>query len=333
MRTNLEKFIFIFVLMGIAFLGLHKDGGYGFWGGESASASPAQTLTTVAETVMPEARSTPGAANTPIRKDNIGSAQNVFVKKLDLPPPKVKAEIALVADLETGQIYYDKNSAKRWPMASISKLLSAEFALDQMQPDKRITITEQEFQITGGDLAKGLKVGEQYTLDDLIHAMLVFSSNEAAEAIASSFGRDDFIKGLNLLADNWGMADTYLSDPTGLAAANQSTARDLMISAQEIYRLRPEIFEMTRRPNIVLVELNSGKAQTFTNINTFAGVADFLGGKTGFTNEANGNLLSLFSFEKKPILVVVMGTPDRFGETRKFMDWFKKSYAIANTGS
>ena len=330
MKASLEKFVFLFVLMGIALLGLHKEDGRVFWGGEPASASPVQTAAVMTETVMPEAKSLPLAASTPIREKNTANLSPVFIKKLELPQPKIKAEVALLADLETGQVYYDKNSERRWPMASISKLLSAEFALDQIPADKRITITEQEFEITGGDLARGLRVSEQYTLEDLVHAMLIFSSNEAAEAIANSFGRDEFIKGLNLLAANWGMSETHLADPTGLSAANQSTARDLMIATQEIYQLRPEVLETTRQPNAILVELNSGKAQTFTNINSFAGDADFLGGKTGFTNDANGNLLSLFSFEKRPILVVVMGTPDRFGETQKLMDWFKKSHNLNN---
>jgi len=72
----------------------------------------------------------------------------------------------------------------------------------------------------------------------------------------------------------------------------------------------------------------SSRPVAFSNINHFAGQADFLGGKTGYTDDAGGNLLSLFSYQKRPVLVLVMGASDRFGETRRLLQWFKNSYNL-----
>ncbi|MFH0890546.1 MAG: serine hydrolase [Candidatus Liptonbacteria bacterium] len=329
MKANLEKFAFLFVLISIALLGMRGRGSTVSLGDQSDDISPVHAVTVVAETVLPEAKSSPITASVGMRERQAMGAADVFAAKASPAELKIKAEIAMIADLETGHVYFDKNSDRRWPIASISKLFTAEFALDQMSPDKRITITEQD-EVTGGDLTRGLQASEQYTLDDLVRAMLVFSSNEAAEAMAKSFGRDEFLRGLNLLVENWGMTETHLADPTGLSSANQSTGKDLIVAAQEIYRMHPEIFEATRRPSVILVELNSGQAKAFANINAFAGQADFLGGKTGFTNDASGNLLSLFSYEKRPIFVLVMGSSDRFSETEKLISWFRKNYVLAN---
>lgn len=327
----MEKFVLIFFLIGIAFLGADKKTDQVVLGREFADASSVKEVAAVSEAILPEARSMPVAAENITGPGSASEPADVFIKQKDVPEPKLKVEAALVADLETGKFYFEKNSSLRWPIASITKIFSAELAMDQMPLDRRIDLSGGKLTVSGGgDISKeSAKISEQYSLEDLIHAMLIFSSNDAAEAIAQSYGRSDFIQGLNLLAENWGLSDTHFSDPTGLSAGNQSTPKDLLAATREIRKRRPEIFETTRKQQIFLVELNSGKTQAFGNINEFAGKPDFLGGKTGFTNEANGNLLSLFEYGKRPVLVLVLGTGDRFGETKKLIDWFEKSYAPA----
>ena len=59
---------------------------------------------------------------------------------------------------------------------------------------------------------------------------------------------------------------------------------------------------------------------TAITTNEFAGTAAFLGGKTGYTDEAQGNLVSLFSMRGTPVVIVVLGSADRFGETRTLLD-------------
>ena len=59
---------------------------------------------------------------------------------------------------------------------------------------------------------------------------------------------------------------------------------------------------------------------------SIAGQAGFIGGKTGHTTEASGNLLSIFDYHNHPVLIVVMGTTDRFGDTTKLLSWFKSNF-------
>ncbi len=252
------------------------------------------------------------------------AGHSIFYRVSGEPPPETGAKVALVADLGSGEVFYGLNLARRWPLASITKLMTAEIVTKSGLLNQSTTITEAEFTIDGstGDL----KVGESYTLADLRTAMLVESNNEAAEALADSYGYDNFIRAMNAEAQNWGLNDTHFSDPVGLSAANQSTANDLLVFTRHIFSQYPEIFAMTRKTSASIRELNSKSRITVKNIDDFAGRADFLGGKTGYTDDASGNLLSVFSYEKKPILIIVMGTEDRFGDSQKFLDWFERNY-------
>ncbi|MDO8663964.1 MAG: hypothetical protein Q7K44_00200, partial [Candidatus Liptonbacteria bacterium] len=173
---------------------------------------------------------------------------------------------------------------------------------------------------------KNLKIGDRYSIGDLMFAALLESSNESAEAIASFVGRKEFIALMNKQVASWGFADTHFDDPTGLSASNQSTAVDLLGLSKQIYEKYPEIFKITQRPSGYITELNSNKKLLIKSINLFAGQDNFLGGKTGFIDEAGGNLLSIFSYRTRPIIIIVLDTGDRFGDTEKLLNWFMATY-------
>ncbi len=244
--------------------------------------------------------------------------------------PPVESEAALVADLQTGEIYFDHGANRRWPIASITKLMTAVVALETVNQDDVVALGEDDFPVGDSSIAKSVIAGESYAVKDLITTMLVVSSNAAAEAVANHVGRAEFLRRMNATAAAWGMHDTYFADPTGLSSADQSTALDLRRLALKIYEAHPEIFQTTRKLKVTIYEASSKKKQTLQNINQFAGEPWFVGGKTGYTDDANGNLLTVFTQDRRPVIAVVLGTADRFGETDKLMTWFGKNYRIAS---
>lgn len=276
----------------------------------SANASMGEPAPMSAETVLAAPPVAPRAA---------------FLHKGSGALPKLQVEQAVVADLATGETYLEINSEERWPLASLTKLMTASYAADHLDLARPVTLSPQVFAMTGGD-AGALRIGESYSGRDLVTAMLTFSSNEAAEALASSGNRSDFLLGMNSLAKAWGLGNTNFSDPSGLSPANQSTAMDLIALAQHVYTDHPELLAITRHRDATLHELTSGGNLAVANINLFAGRADFIGGKTGFTEEAQQNLLSVFSVGGRPVVIVVLGTKDRFGETQKLLDWFRGNF-------
>jgi D-alanyl-D-alanine carboxypeptidase len=243
-------------------------------------------------------------------------------------PPEVQAQIALVADLQTGEAYFELNPGKRWPTASIAKLMTAAYAMRNMDLNSEITLAAQDFPLDAGDASRGFRPGDVYRLKDLLSALLLVSSNEAGEAIANAYGREKFVSGITALAGEWGMVSAYFADPTGLSAADQASARDLRVMAQKIYEAYPGVFATTRKKNAVVTEVKTGRRETLVNINLLAGQAWFLGGKTGYTDEAGGNLLTIISHGGRPVAVVVLGSPDRFGETEKLVNWFRQNYRL-----
>ncbi len=240
--------------------------------------------------------------------------------------PETNTAAATVLDLETGAPYFSFKGKIRWPMASLTKLMTAAVATKNMSLTQEISITDADFKFLDEDSAK-VKLGERYALGDLLRVMLQVSSNEAAEAIANVYGRERFIKMMNDQAKEWGMDDTNFDDPTGISVSNQSTITDLYKMTWQIYSGYPEIFKITRKTRISVKELASQKFIRFSNINNFAGRADFLGGKTGFTDEAQGNLISIFALNNRPIGIIVLGTIDRFGESEKLWNWFRANYS------
>ena len=242
------------------------------------------------------------------------------------PGPTVGAEAAYLGDISSGKEFYALNAEKHWPLASLTKLMTAAVALEHFSVNDVITIAPDAFQMsaTTPDEA-ALRVGERYRMKDILAMALLPSSNKAADALAAAVGRTQFVSEMNSQAPAWGMNDTHFEEPTGLSVLNQSTARDLAVLASSIYRTYPQIFALTREPRYTATELQSGRQTDVKSINTFAGQSDFLGGKTGYTDEADGNLLSLFLYRNSPVACIVMGTPDRFGETTKLMHWLKST--------
>ena len=133
---------------------------------------------------------------------------------------------------------------------------------------------------------------------------------------------------MNARAASWGMTNTHYDDPSGLSAGNESTPDDLLKLAQKIYTNYPQILQITRTPEVTLTEISTGKKIVVKSINDFAGRPDFIGGKTGYTDEADGNLLSIFNYENRPLLVIVMGTSDddRFDNTLALYNWFVQDF-------
>lgn len=228
------------------------------------------------------------------------------------------APVFLAAYMDrTGEIR-SKNQGLRWPLASITKLMTALVVRENLDLGQPVRISEKVALEEG--VAGGFSSGEVFSVGDLLKAMLAVSSNDAAAALADFYFEikgESIIAAMNRKAEELGMSYTTFADASGLSVLNQSTADDLGSLARYLLASRPEILAITRQSEVEITDLRSKIKRRLRNINEFAGDPNFLGGKTGFTDEANGNLLSIFFNNGQPVLVIVFGTEDRFGETRK----------------
>src|SRR6266568_4848912 len=148
-------------------------------------------------------------------------SQYYYINKDTNGGPKVSAKAFLVGDLNTGEVILSKNQDEKFPIASVSKLMTALVAKQIMKPNDtaKISKTVLATEGTNGELHLGQKI----QISNLLYPLLLESSNDAAEAIAEYFNRDNFISKMNEAAQSLKMSSTSYGDPSGLSKNNQST--------------------------------------------------------------------------------------------------------------
>ena len=223
---------------------------------------------------------------------------------------------AILARYLDNQIrFLSLNTNERWPIASLSKLMTAVIAIEKLGLDKKVTMSDTAVNTAGE--AGNLNPKEIFTVQDLIKVIIITSSNDAAAALSESLGQKEFVNEMRNKAAELKMTQTTFVEPTGLSFLNQSTAEDLEKLVLYINLNYPEIFDISRVKNSTVRDLASGKRKTLTNINQLAGQTDFLGGKTGHIEEADYNLIALFNINGKEVLTVILGASDIIGEMTK----------------
>ncbi len=248
----------------------------------------------------------------------------------------IAADSAFVWDMKNQRILFEKKANKVAPLASITKMIAAVITLELAPANTEIRI-QREFLEAEGD--SGLYVDERWLLKDLLDFSLVSSSNDGFRAIASvvgaiSAGTDDprkgrqkFIEKINQKAQELNLENTVVYDETGLdqnksQSGAYSTAKETALFFQYILREHPEILEPTDNKELSFISL-SNKHHTATNTNLIAKkVPGMIGAKTGYTDLAGGNLVTVFdSGLGQPIIIVVLGSSieERFTDTEKLI--------------
>ena len=243
--------------------------------------------------------------------------------------PKVSATAYIVADLDTGHVYASKEADTPLPIASISKLLVALAARETLRPDEEVTITRADRAQTEGTPGS-IQRDETFTVADLFYPLLMESNNSVAYALERAGGGDEFVRVMLRIAHDVGMDETLLNDSSGLSPKNNASARDLVTLAQHIAKEAPEFLEITRTKSKSVVA-KSGRAYPLPNLNVFAKDQSFLGGKTGYTDEAKQTMLAVFDVpvqnteEPARVAIIVLGSSDRRGDVTKLKAWFEKN--------
>ncbi|MEK7095147.1 MAG: L,D-transpeptidase family protein [Patescibacteria group bacterium] len=235
--------------------------------------------------------------------------------------PALKAPVYLSADLLNNHIFTTKESTKPVPIASITKLMTALIATEYINLDNIATVPKEAIIYTS---KARLKVGDRYSIYQLLFPLLMESSNEAAETIARYYGRTNFIKYMNNKAKSIGMLNTTFADPSGASAENVSTAEDLFMLAKYIYNNRSFVFNITSG-KIKSSAYGSNVFNNLTNLNDFVDHEFFFGGKNGKTTAAAETNLSIFEFTtgntKRPIVSIVLGSQNALNDSQILLDY------------
>jgi D-alanyl-D-alanine carboxypeptidase len=192
--------------------------------------------------------------------------------------------------------------------------------------DEVLTV-KREHLVEGNQV--GFRVGEKVSVDNLLHSALISSSNEAAEVLAGGNGitMEEFVNRMNQRAREMQLDQTLFINPSGFDNENiYSTARDIAVLAKELLK------------DDYLAQIVATKEYTFTdesgrinhnlyNTNELLHqMAEVKGVKTGTTDGAGQVLVTLVEKDKAKVLIVVMGSLDRYTDTKQIIKWVFNSY-------
>lgn len=227
---------------------------------------------------------------------------------------EVEARSAILMEVSTGKIIYEKNSNEKFAPASVTKVMTMLLTMEHIDSgkikfDDKVTVSENAKKMGGSSML--LDTGEVRTVEDLIKGIGIASGNDAAVAMAEYLGgsESNFVDMMNDRAKELGMVNTTFKNCTGLPVDGHiSTAYDISIMSRELLK-HPDILKYT---STYMETISEGRKTPIELVNHNKLVRFFQGCdglKTGFTNEAKYCISATAVKDGVRVLSVIMGAP------------------------
>ena len=253
---------------------------------------------------------------TPVLQPGGGVSLSPFPSSLRTPvpsaeAPEIRAEAAVLVDLDTGQLLFNHNRNERLPIASLTKIMTALLVLERTDPSDLVTVSEEAASgRVAGISALGLTAGERIRVQELLFALLLQSANDAAVALAEDVGGtvDGFVELMNARARALGMSRTRFASPNGLDDDGFSSARDLVRVTRTAFRTRG--FADVVATRFHTIHSRDAEPRTVQNRNVLLWLyPGAIGVKTGYTSDAGFCVVAAAERDGRRLLAVVLGEP------------------------
>lgn len=242
------------------------------------------------------------------------------------PAPALSAQAVYIFDLDSGVPLYQKNEHLKLSPASTTKLMTALVAIDNHNLADILKVKN----LVNEGKKMDLFYGEEMSVENLLYGMLVHSANDAAFVIADNYpgGVNNFVRAMNQKASEIGLKETNFTNPMGYDNQNQyTTAHNLAVLAAQALQ-NQTLAHMVGTRSITVADASYTYFHSLENVNELLGsIPGVAGVKTGFTEEAGENLVSLIKRQDKSIIVVVLKSSDRFSDTSLLIDWIFNEYS------
>lgn len=259
-------------------------------------------------------------------------------EEIGLPPTKVsngkpgfQSSSALIMHLESRTILESKEPDKKLQIASVTKLMTALVALEELDLHEHVKVSENASSQIGATMK--LQPNEVIELESLIKGMFLNSGNDAAFAVADYYdsihGKGNFIKKMNEKAQLIGMSNTHYDNPAGFDSSdNYSTTNDLaklsIFAMQNNYIAshgsikEDEVFSLDKTIKHELVSTNRLLREGFNGV---------VGLKTGQTDDAGQTLVLCDKIDSEnTIVIILLNSPDRNEEAKYLINWVSNNY-------
>jgi D-alanyl-D-alanine carboxypeptidase len=259
----------------------------------------------------------------------IGPTERVSVGELrawaeQSPVPLLTAQSYLLYDMQSGATLFEHNSHSTRAPASLTKLMTVLLVFERANLNDIVTIEEQDLEnIDPLGTMMGLAVGDSVSVTDLLWGALLPSGNDAATALARYVGGsvENFVAAMNPRAQALGLHETHFVNSHGLDANEHlSSAADLLVVTRELWAY-PLFHSMVGTARAVW----NGRDLVNTNelLTTFDGAT---GVKTGTTDNAGQCLVASIERDGHTVLMVIMGSTDRYTDAANLYNAFQNSY-------
>lgn len=265
---------------------------------------------------------------------------------------ELTAKAAILVEMESGQVLYEKNADMRWAPASTTKIMTAIVALENADINTKMKASSNAINSIPRDYGiAGIRTGEELTLNDLLHFVLITSANEASNVIAENISGSiqGFVDLMNKEAERLGLKNTHFTNTYGLDDDDHySSARDLSIMAREAMKF-PVFREIVGKKVVPLPDTNLRKSNQWDNwhiestnklLNSTSQYYERVTGiKTGYTGKAGRCLVfSAINSEGLELVGVILGTETYdilFKESQELLEYGYKNFkyqTLASTG-
>lgn len=235
------------------------------------------------------------------------------------------ARQAILIDMNTDTVLYEKNADERMPTSSMAKMMTLYLIYEALAKGRiKLTdtfpVSEKAWRMGGSKMF--VELGKQIPIEDLIQGVTVDSGNDAAIVLAEGLAGSEeaFVKLMNQKAKQLGMTNTHFADCTGWPAPDHySTARDLAVLAEHLIRDFPQYYHYDAEETFTYHGIKQGNRNPLLYRNM--GVD---GLKTGHTEAGGYGLAASALRDGRRLLLVINGLPSmqsRADEPAKLIDW------------
>ncbi|WP_326313935.1 D-alanyl-D-alanine carboxypeptidase family protein [Halobacillus sp. HZG1] len=256
---------------------------------------------------------------------------NITMAQSKTDRPSINSEAAMVLEANTGKVLYEKNAEASMYPASLTKIATAIYAIENGDLNETVTVSEKAYETGGSSVF--LEEGDQATLKELIQGLLLNSGNDAGVAIAEhlSGSVEQFSIDLNAyLEEKAGVEQTDFKNPHGLFnAEHRTTAEDLAQITK--YAQKNETFNEIYGLETLDWDGEKWDATLYTHHrlmreDPYEGVT---GGKTGYVPQSGFTLATSASRDHMDLIVITMKSRTKdlsYEDTKKLLDYGFEHY-------
>ncbi len=253
--------------------------------------------------------------------------------------PEITSLSGIVMDVDTGEILYEKDAFSAYYPASTTKMLTGMIAIDKLKLSDTVTVAQSDIDAVPETYVNiYLTKGEKMSVEDMLYALLVYSSNDVAFSLGRTVSGDitKFAKLMNDTAKNLGCVNSNFTNPSGISDPNHySCAYDLALIGCKAYH-DSDFRKISSSFSHTIPGTNLDKnAREFFNTNRLLSKeSNFYyqyatAGKTGYTEESNGCLVAFAEKDGRRLCCAVMNCdPDtnKFSDAAKLFDYCFDAY-------